>query len=407
MLGILAIIMLGFTGLVLARRYLLGPYSSSIVLHHTTASVIKLLDPPGASKHDLLSARAIPNERLVRAFSLTNTFVSADIHVHNVFVGHANSLLRAAKERGWPHFQNIAIQAVEAALHNAAPHPLSFDIFVQDVTLRVALVALLGVDSWVSDLASDDIRVVTELITRLWSLSKKPDRIPDDLLPQLNYHLRRLITDAEAFPNPLDYVIPIWETLWRVVATTVAHAQNDPLSLAAFADMHVLSTHGQFKVFNGSAPSVEAIVMENMRLHPPSKHITRIAISPNSFKLARILPHYMQHYLHRHIGHPMHRECADIGTLLRSNIWGPDANDFDPLRHHPSRLLSDQEATKSLVFGYGRNRCIAGSWAPMAAGVIAAAVLDRIHCRTDCKLVAGPRIGARDGWNDWLIVTQL
>jgi hypothetical protein len=121
---------------------------------------------PSTSKSELLTARAIPNERLIRAFSLTNTFVSADQHVHDVFVGYANSLLRAAKDRDWPHFQNITVQAVDAALHSK-PHPLDFDVFVQDVTLRVALVALLSVNSCVSDLASDDIRVVSELITPL------------------------------------------------------------------------------------------------------------------------------------------------------------------------------------------------------------------------------------------------
>lgn len=364
---------------------------------------MRLLNPPAASNRQLLMERAIPNERLIRAFSLTNAFVSGDSHVHNAFVGHANSLLRSAKERGWSHFQDIAIQAVEAAVHDA-PHHINFDVFVQDVTLRVALVALLRADSSVSDFASDDIRVVTERITRLWSQSKKPDLIPKDLLPQLNYHLRRLVPDTEAFPNPLDYVIPIWETLWRVVATTIAHAQSDPLSLAAFADIHVLPTQEQFKMFNGSTPSAEAIIMENMRLHPPSKHITRVNIS--SKLLDRLLPHSAQRSLYRHIGYPMRRECADIGTLLRSSVWGPDANDFDPLRHHPSRIHPDQEATRSLVFGYGRNRCIAGSWAPMAAGMIVAAALDRIQSKKDCELIPGPQIGGRDGWNGWSIVIQ-
>ena len=59
--------------------------------------------------------------------------------------------------------------------------------------MRVALVALLRVDSCVSDFTSDDIRVVTELITHLWSLSKKSEPIPEELLPRLNYHLRCLV----------------------------------------------------------------------------------------------------------------------------------------------------------------------------------------------------------------------
>jgi hypothetical protein len=401
--AILIIILVFFCLLVLTRGHLLAPRPAGVILHCTTSSVTRLLSPTGASIHELLVARAVPNERLVRAFALTNTFVSDDPHVHEVFVNHAISLMRAAKERGWYHFQNVTTQAVEAALHNA-PLRLEFDVFVQDVTLRVALVALLGVDSSVSDLGSDDIRVVTELITHLWTLSKRPDSIPEELLPRLNSRLRCLVPDRDAFPNPLDYVIAVWETLWRVVATTIAHIQDDRLALDAMADMHLHPTQAQFKVFNGSGPSVEAMVMESMRLHPPSKHITRVTASPHSW--ARIFPLSVQRLLQNYTDYPTRRECADIGTLLRSNIWGPDANFFDPYRHHPSRLSPDQEATKSLVFGYGRNRCIAGSWAPIAAGVIAAAMLDHIQNEKDHRLVTGPKIGGRDGWTGWSIVTK-
>lgn len=399
MFTVLAIAVLCFLCLV-TRRYLLTSQSNPAVMHCSTASIMRLLDPPGLSNGDLLAARALPNERLIRAFALTNAFVSCETRVHTAFVGNAKALLRAARERGWSHFQNITIQAVEAALH-APSHHLDFDVFVQDVTLRVALVGLLRVEGSVSELASDDIRVVTELITHLWSLSKKPDLIPEDLLPRLNHHLRRLLPDTEAFENPLDYVIPIWETLWRVVATAIAHSHDNQSALDAFAHLHASVTQDQFKAFSGIAPSAEAIIMETMRLHPPSKHITRFTLS--SSPLARLLPGSTQRFLSRHIGYPMKRECADIGTLLRSNIWGSDANTFDPSRHHPSRLLPEQEATKLLVFGYGRNRCIAGSWAPMAAGVITAAVLDR---KEDYKFVIGRQIGGREGWNGWLIVSQ-
>jgi hypothetical protein len=400
--AILIIILLFFCLLVFTRGQLLILHPDGVIPHCTTSSIIQLLSPQGASIHELLTARAIPNERLVRAFALTNTFVSDDTRVHDVFVNHTILLMRAAKERGWHHFQNITIQAVEAALQSAPPC-LEFDVFVQDVTLRVALVALLGVDSSVSDLASDDIRVVTELITRLWTLSKRPDPIPKDLLPRLNSRLRCLVPDRRSFPNPLDYVIPVWETLWRVVATTIAHIQNDRQALDVMADLHLHPTQAQFKVFNGSGLSVEAIVMESMRLHPPSKHITRVTVSPHSW--ARILPISAQRLLQKYTDYHTRCECADVGTLLRSNIWGPDANVFDPYRHHPSRIGPDQEATKLLVFGYGRNRCIAGSWAPTAAGVIVAAVLDRIENK-DHRLVPGPKIGGRDGWNGWSIVTE-
>lgn len=374
---------------------------SKTITYCSPTSIIRLFKPPEATPHDLLVARATPNERLIRAFALTNTFVSSDSNIHTSFVGHAKHLLRAAEKRGWSNFQQVAVRAVDAALPTSSLS--NFDVFVQDVTLRVALVGLLDVDVDVAELDPGDIQVVAALITELWALSKKPEPIPEHLLPSLNHHLRRLMTDTDTYPNPLDYVIPVWETLWRVVATTLAHVHHDRLSLDIFGDLQSCPTVPQFRLFKDqSRPSAEAIVSEAMRLYPPSKHIVRAAFV-NNFR--SVLPSSLQHLAPESFGYVL-RECADIGTALRSNIWGTDAAEFKPLRHHAPNFSLDQGNTMAFVFGYGRHRCVAASWAPMAAAIITGAILDRVQGGSNHEVIAGPRIGGREGWEGWYVARR-
>ncbi|KAG5724075.1 hypothetical protein E4T56_gene17232 [Termitomyces sp. T112] len=376
---------------------LISLYHANPSIHRTIPELQHLLSPPNANNYDLLTSRALPNARLVKAFALTNTFVSSDIGVHAAFVGRMMSLLKAATERGWTLFQTIAIDSVEEALHADGK---DFDVFVQDVTMRVALVAILDVDVPVGELNSEDIHVVSTLITKLWSLSKHPEPIPAELLPQLNHHLRRLMPDESEYPNPLDFVIPVWETMWRVVATSVAYAQASSYSSDIFSRIRSSPTMDRFRHFDGTHPSVEWFITEVMRLHPPSQHITRASpilpfrtfVPPNFNKLITKL-----------FGPLLRHDCADIGTALRLKcIWGTDADTFEPLRF--SRVTREQEMIKSLPFGYGRLKCVAAGWAPMAAGIISAAILDRVQEGSDFGLVAGKCIGGREGWSGWSVV---
>ncbi|RDB19485.1 hypothetical protein Hypma_013629 [Hypsizygus marmoreus] len=384
----------------------------TITIRCTTSSIHNMISPPGATPHDLLISRAIPNARLIRAFALTNTFVSPDPHIHTAFVGHANALLRAATHRGWTHFQHLAVDAVDVALRGDASCTRDFDAFVQDVTLRIALIGLLGVDAAVGELGMEDISVVGSLITKLWSLSKKPEPIPPKLLSKLNEHLRRLMPDEETYPNPLDYVIPVWETLWRVVATAIAYARQKDQEAArkAFAELHRVPTMTEFRraFFSDNGPeqrlSVEAFITETMRLHPPSKHIARATpfSFPFPFPVTFLPTYFQQHFV------TTRRECADIETVLRApDIWGQgSAADFDPMRFHPSRLEPEQERLRTLPFGCGRYRCVATAWAPMAAAVVAAAVLDRVREGEGWRIVCGPgeAVGGREGWRGWRVV---
>ncbi|KAF8875703.1 hypothetical protein BD779DRAFT_1613394 [Infundibulicybe gibba] len=338
-------------------------------MHRTPAAAKRLLHPSRSSTHDLLVARAIPNERLIRAFRLTNTFVSDDLELHRSFLGRARSLLQTAKARGWAHFQSITTSAVDHALPD---RQVQFDVFIQDITLRTVLVGLLQVDSDVNDFAPEDVVVVTRLINDLWARSKSPSPIPPQSLELLNKHLRQLIPNEEQYPNPLDFVIPVWETFWRVVAIAVYHALQDPQARLIFSQLNDNPTEAQFQAIFTS-PSAQNFISEIMRLYPPSKRISRA----------------------EYVRGPVLSEAADMETILRSpEIWGPDAHIFNPARFR-GRGEDGMDA-----FGYGNLRCPAAKWAPVAAGVVTAAIVQRLDgARYKLCVENAAGVGGRDGWS--------
>lgn len=212
------------------------------------------------------------------------------------------------------------------------------------------------------------------------------------MLESLNGHLRSWITD---YPNPLDFILPTFETMWRVVAVAVARSYKDIDALNSFEGFLTRPTASQFTLFEMGAPSVEAVIAETMRLHPPTRRIHRAEVAPQSSIpfLPNALTSFMQGKPRIHI--------ADIGAVHRdADIWGGDADVFKPLRHHPGSLTAEQRES-FMPFGYGKLKCVASSWAPHAAGLIAAAVLSTVS--EGMQIREGCGIGGREGWEGWAI----
>ncbi|KAJ7221517.1 hypothetical protein GGX14DRAFT_353768 [Mycena pura] len=379
-----------FTFLILSHFHILP--SRRTTVHHTLPGVRAVLDPPAVSKSALLRSRASPNTRLVKAFHLTNTFVRDDLDTHSEFLHRTKDLLDAARS-SWLRFAEIATDAVTLSLPDSST---DFRTFVHAVTLRAIIGGLLDPTADMTLLDSNDIRVVAELITDVWLLSKKPDPIPAHLLQALQERLRRLVPDHDLYPNPLDFVIPTWETFWRVVAVILAHVENDAEASRAFLDFFENPSSEQFRAttFNDAAPSVRHYVIEAMRLHPPVRHISRHIFE--SSRLTAFVPGFLAGYLSPRV----HIAVADIESAQRSVHWAPDPDVYDPARfvREPDRAR-DRDM---LAFGYGPLRCIAAEWAPMAAAAVVAAVLNRVD-GVGYRFVRGPRIGGREGWDGWVV----
>ncbi|EAU81911.1 hypothetical protein CC1G_06122 [Coprinopsis cinerea okayama7 len=375
----------------------------SAVGHSSLGGIRQLFSPDGADVGTLLADRARPNQRLVRAFGITNTFVSPHPSVHRSFVTAARSLLSRANKRGWGTFRDISTQAIHVELSLARSGSVNYGIFIQAVTLRVILVGLLGANVPMEDFSPDDIYTAASHINKLWSLSKDPSPIPSHLLPELNDALRRLLPDITTFPNPVDIVIPAWETFWRVVATTVAYSHNSKAITQLFLDFYAYPTDNAFREANADANiSPKNVVEESMRLQPPSKHIARKTIRPSLSKLPKPIANLLVRFLPR-ISWVKH--YADVQAVLRSPaIWGSNSLEFNPWRHNqdPSSTLPSRAEALGYIFGGGNLRCIGSSWAPVAAAVVASAVFDAVD-RGVCSIVPGRAVGGRNGWEDWSV----
>jgi hypothetical protein len=358
------------------------------IVFSNISDIIALLDPPGSSIPDLLLARARPNTRLVHSFGLKNTFVSADSVVRKRFLTHAREILRR-HTRNFAAFPDVVRGVVAgSALRLRSPsHQLSipFSVFVQVVTLRIVVGSLL--EGHIPEDSDDEAVFVVEAINDLWTLSKKSRAAPppSTLLDNLNAHLRRWI--PERYERPLDLVIPAYETMWRVVAVTVARAIHDRGARAAFSAYLESPNQDQFARFEDARPqqpSVEAFICEVLRLHPPSRGIARAAPS-------------------RLLWAPVTTHVADIEALHQDTaIWGSDAGVFDPMRFHESRLSYGQRQA-FIPFSYGPLRCVAFKEAPRFAAIVAAAVLEIVSAHAIYRLVCGERIGRREGWEGWSI----
>jgi hypothetical protein len=351
--------------------------------------IATLLDPPYSHIPQLLSARAQPNERLARAFGLGNSFVSADVRVRKQFVARAKELLRKHTQcfAAFPNAARDTAVGVASRLvpinNNQTGTP--FARFVQVVTMRLVIGSLLGGD--IPQDTDQDVIFVVDAISELWASSKKrPTYMRAGVLERLNGHLIQWLPTYE---RPLDFVIPAYETMWRVVAVTVARAEHDRRAREAFSAYLNSPVECQYKHFDDGGLSVESFLCEVLRLHPPSRRLAR-AIPPQFAGFPRWIC--------------ATDDVADLEALHQDiNIWGQDGRVFDPMRFHPTRLSREQHRA-FIPFGYGPLRCIAFKEAPHFAAIVAATILEIVDepC-TRYRLVCGESVGRRDGWEGWLI----
>lgn len=356
-------------------------------VYRSSSGIKRLLKPADASLVDLLHQRAIPNQRLVRAFGITNTFVSGDAKVHRDFLNKAKVIISelSTKGEGW----RMLGQTVDGAIARLLPvDKVHYATFIQCLTLRIILVALFKADP--ESLHAKDLYLVTDMINRRWAYSKDADRTAldrDNSLSEANACLDRWVRDRDGYPNPLDLIIPTYETMWRVVAVTVAHVcchDGDNLLdiVFRFADH---PTEEQFQFFREESmePSMKMIIMETLRLHPPTKRISRVGANLGWKRFFKPT-----------------LEVADIQAVHQSPQYGHNPAKFDPMRFHPSRGLEQPEL---FPFGYGRLSCPAALWAPVGAALIVAKVAQQLK-GGKYGLIAGPRIGDREGWERWEVI---
>ncbi|KAG0707844.1 hypothetical protein DFH29DRAFT_796402 [Suillus ampliporus] len=345
---------------------------------HTSAEAIRaLLSPPGIPISALLRARSVPNQRLVKALGISSTFVSDNPDVHDDFTREAKALITAVGAKdGWA---NDAETCVNKFLNTEDSDSFDYATFVQSVTFSVVLAGLLGTN--IEALIPADVAFVTKAINDRWAQSKASGTLPTEVLDDIN---KRIATWVPGRTNPLNFIIPAYETMWRVVAIAVVYSNRDRLLRDAFLSYNENPTDEQFRALTSDAqPSVEAVISEVLRLYPPTRHIAR----------AMDVPWWKRPFVPS-------LEVADVEEAHKSLLYGSDPESFNPMRFHAS--YSSPRRERLYAFGHGKLRCVAASWAPSAAALITAKIIAKLDDVT-FTLQEGPRIGTRVGWEGWSI----
>ena len=255
-------------------------------------------------------------------------------------------------------------------------------------------------DNTVSFPEPSDVRVVTKGINFLWTTSKSPSFCPaSPELVQINKHLRNWIPNDSDNPfheNPLEIILPAYETLWRLVAHAFTYVEANPCYTSPFLDFFNNPTNKQFVMPGISdGPSAQDILKEVLRLHPPTKRIKR---SQDEFPS---IPAWIRRRIFKAAGFNCDSACrnnlaADIEALQRSSVWGPSPHEFDAMRH---RASTEAQKECFIPFGLGPLMCVASSLAPRLSGMIVAGVASK----DDIELTRGENLGSREGWEGWKI----
>jgi hypothetical protein len=257
----------------------------------------------GTPYNDRKGARTKPNQRLVEAFGISNAFTNVR---PGPFSNNATKKMKAAckiedgSNGEWTDLRTHAMGYLTEYLYRKSDSKsIYLAELVQFITLKLSLSYLFdNADAaFKSKDIFKDIVLIGREINTLWANSKKPDN--ERLRWEDQHELHKAlchVTTAGDFPgdlektimrehNPLNYILPAYETMWRVVMRSFIEVQ-----LRSAADSSVwrivlakylekLKDPGcmpeAFKEpLDGNIRPID-IAKEGLRLYPPSCHVHR------------------------------------------------------------------------------------------------------------------------------------
>lgn len=379
----------------------------------------------GSSSRDIplhlkLEARALPNQRLQTAFGIDNAFTTADVSWYKEFRELSESRLKLSTDQ-WASIATIARSIAAGGIPLTSPCSIALTPLVQQLTLKISLSLLFGLPA--SSLSDSDVCTAASEINRIWLASKQPGggsirwHEQHRLIAAMQALVPAAATDCDPLTprrNPLNLILPAYETTWRVVLRCVLEvcfrtnagdggrrvraASGWRAALKAFSRRptpHVFASVRRDAAEGGGAPvSAAFVAKEALRLYPPTRRVYRDLL----------------------VQHPggggggvLRRVAADIEALHRADPGrgGGDsgtagAGAESSSRFWPARWISgggDGEAQVGpfLAFGGARFVCPASAaFGPMMVGVLAGTLVEALEQPTVCDSKRG-RAG------DWVV----
>ncbi|OMP85164.1 hypothetical protein BK809_0000263 [Diplodia seriata] len=331
-----------------------------------------------------LQARALPNKKLQIAFGIDNAFTTTDIHWYKEFRRLSESHLRMSTSQ----WRSVAKTARQIAIDGVRCHPgsISLSPLVQTLTLKISLHLFFGVDATTRTNDSNICFIAAE-INRIWLASKQQQQTqPWHTNPALHAALRAAIPDRDPLApraNPMNLILPSYETMWRVVLRCLVEVRFRPHAAAAPRWRSALATFladASPHVFNeevvvpadGQAVSAAAVAKEALRLYPPTRRVYRDLPPPVGGVAADV--EALHRRSHGRSGGSSGRDSSagaahDLCTFRPERWVGGGTGDGDADVLGPF-----------MAFGGARFLCPAGAaFGPMMVGVLVGALLEGLR----------------------------
>ncbi|KAK8127830.1 hypothetical protein PG984_008938 [Apiospora sp. TS-2023a] len=315
-----------------------------------------------------LAIRALPNQRLIAAFGINNAFTTTDPLVHKRFVRYATELINRvnADNEEWRHLSLLGQDILKRHIAESG-HDLGDQHFRLHLTSTVRIlcfgVVLHFLFPGVETIDLKAARSITDDINHLWVQSKDASRpVSKREQDRLVTKIRQILpvtgqlydlSGREEQSNPLNIILPAFETLWRVVLLTYVHigfrgtgSDGPRATTEASARKVLVNLPSHLGTGNVEETNALMISKEALRLYPPTKRIHR-AVSPlssnNTFPAA--CPDFVAVDIES-----FHRDCF---------IWGHNAHDFF-LPRMGQGLTQDQK-NAYMPFGLAPHLCPASN----------------------------------------------
>lgn len=307
------------------------------------------------------ATRAIPNIRLNLAFGIDNAFTTALPASRLSFRKRVEKML-SLRSSDWVNQTRYIRETVNEQLGGER-------ILLQRLVHKTTLVTVLGVlypdkeipkSSWTPEFNSD-LQFLADGITRAWVESK--DGVFEEWRKRSLIDLMEgIVPGCTAKENPLNYLLPAYETLWRVVLLGVLEIgfkqHGKPgLKQTLIRYLQNPSTLG----FSGTSKFVADeifpghIVSELLRVYPPTKRIYR-AIEGQLY-------------------------AVDIEEIHRTEeIWGNDS--YSPFQFAPERWKNPTREMHSAFMSFGKHAFACPArvvFAPRMISLLIAGILEGIE----------------------------
>jgi hypothetical protein len=239
----------------------------------------------------LLEARAGPNRRLVKTFGIDNAFTTIDPEYHKKFLKGVVAQLKTPEEE----WAAMSASATDFVRHGLAQGELQISgillaPMIQTVVLKIVLSKFFPQEAQLDQHAA--IETVAACINVLWIDSKTDDaaveagaksRTALSYQKSLRTALKKILPEHDAgVPrrNPLNIILPAYETLWRVVLRCLIETfwrrpSLSSLWIQCFKDFAANGYRFHSDPNNGGSCVAADLVNETLRLYPPTKRVYR------------------------------------------------------------------------------------------------------------------------------------